>query len=198
MRSNAFRYTGALALAMLCAAADATAGRDEPLPYRVFVMAEWGHPAGPESFRAELEREILMELTAAGCFRAVDVDAPSSPGPDDLTLRVAVHAYEEEIDFEYGVAQRAQPGADLDRLKVASVRADFRVELRTAVEDAAVRDKRFRQVGSWRPVYHEDPREEAQRLLIEGVARTTRKFACKGKSDRWSKELETARATPAR
>lgn len=198
MRAIAFRYAGAFALMMLCLAADKAAARDAPLPYRLFVSVEWGQPAGPESFRAELERELLMEFTAANCFRAVDAHAPATPGADDLKLRVTVHDYDEEIEFEFAVAQRATPGVDLDRLSVARIRADFHAELRTAAEDAAVREKRFRQLSSWRPVYHEDPREEAQRRMVEAVARATRKFLCKGSAGRWSKELDKARAAPAR
>jgi hypothetical protein len=198
MRSSALRYSGALALAMLCAEAGTAAGDGQPLPYRLLVVVEWGHPAGPASFRAELERELLMEFSAANCFRAVNADAPGSPEADDLRLRVTVHAYNEEIEFEFRAADRASPGLDLDRLTVARIRADFHAELLTAVEDATVREKRFRQQSSWRPVYHEDPREEAQRQMVAAVARATRKLACKGSARRWSKELESARAARAR
>lgn len=198
MRSTAFRYTGALALVMLCAAADGSAARGEPLPYRIFVVVAWAHPVGPESFRTELESELIMEFTAANCFRAVEAEAPATPGTDDLKLLVTVHDFEEETEFEFGVAQRGTPGVDLDRLTVAHLHASYHAELRTVAEDAIVREKRFRQVSSWRPVYHEDPRVEAQRRMVEAVARATRKFACKGSAGRWSKELESARAAPAR
>jgi hypothetical protein len=198
MTSAALKCSGALALAVLCAASDTRAGKDGPLPYRVRVVVEWGQPAGPESFRADLEHAIVAEISMAACFRAVRTDPLASPGPDDLQLRVTVHDYDEEIDFEYSVADRANPGVNLDRLMVARLQGDFRAEVSTVLEEATVREDRFRQQSSWRPVYREDPREEAQRLLVESVARATRKFACKGSAGRWSKQLESARATVAR
>jgi hypothetical protein len=198
MRPTALRYASVLALAMLCAASDTKAGGDQPLPYRLVVVVEWGQPAGPASFRAELQRELLTEISAANCFRAVHADAATSPGADDLKLRVTVHAYNEEIEFEFGVADRAAPGADLDRLTVARIQAGFHAEVRTAVEDAVVREDHFRQQSAWRPLYHEDPRVEAQLRMIDAVARTTRRFACKGSAGRWSKQLESARATLVR
>lgn len=198
MNSALLKCSGALALAMLCTASDTRAGKSEPLPYRMRVVVEWGQPVGPESIRAELEHEIVAEISLAHCFRAVHTAAPASPGPDDLQLRVTVHDYDEEIDFEFSVGDRADPGANLDRLMVARLQGDFRAEVSTVLEEATVREDRFRQQSSWRPVYREDPREEAQRLLVEAVARATRKFVCKGSAGRWSKQLDSARAALAR
>jgi len=56
-----------------------------------------------------------------------------------------------------------------------------------------VRSRRFRKRASWRPTWHEDPREYAQRQLVEDVVQTTRKLVCQGSATKWSKQIDRAR-----
>jgi hypothetical protein len=167
-------------------------GNAEPFPYRMIVSVEWGRPLGPESFRAELQQRIVAEISAQGCFREVDGESPESLEPDDLRLRLFIDDFEQETDFEIGVAQRNNPEYDTGRSMVAHLDADFHAQVQTSTAEASVRDRRFHQRSSWRPLYREDPRVEAQRKMIAAVARATRKFACKGSAADWSRQIEQA------
>jgi hypothetical protein len=187
-----------VALACLCVPGSSSAGDERPLPHRLAVTVEWGRPAGPEAVRSALEYRIVEELAAERCFRSVRVGAPEAPQIDDLALRLVVHAYSEETEFDFGVADSGSPDLATGDRKVARIEADLHAEVRTVAESALVRERRFVQRSSWRPLANDDPREQALRQMIDSVARATRKFACKGSRASWSKQLERARAAPAR
>jgi hypothetical protein len=193
MTPSARRRLAAFALAIMSVAPQAGAGGDPPLPYRLHVVVEEGRTGGPASFLADLEHEIVAQLAAATCFREVKSGIPASPGEDDLKLRVVVDAYDEELDFEFGVADRDSPDRDRSQLTVARIQGDFQAEVRAAGANAVVRERRFHQRSSWRPLLDEDPRAEARRRMIASVARATRKFACKGSPATWSKQLARVR-----
>jgi hypothetical protein len=182
-----------LALAIASVSPSVGARGGPHLPYRLNVVVEEGRSGVPDSFLDDLEHEIVARLATTSRFREVSHGIPASPGEDDLMLRVVVHSYKEVLDFEFGVSDQDSPDRDKSQLTVARIGGTFQVEIRAADADAAVRERRFHHRSSWRPVIDEDPRGEAQLRLIDSVARTTRKFACKGSPASWSKELAQAR-----
>jgi hypothetical protein len=174
------------------------AAAPEPLPYHVTVSVEWGRALGPVSIRESLENRVIAELAAHRCFRSVASDIPESPKDDDLRLRLIVHDYNDEIDFEFGVADHDGPDLERRQSSVARVQARFQARLTTLAGDHLLRERSFRQNSSWRPLELDDPSEQARRQMVENAARATRKFACKGSSSSWSRQLERARSAPER
>jgi len=161
------------------------------LPYRLVVVVDWGGSVGPEAFRQDLEAELIRVLVAATCFESVDT--ARSEDEADLTLRLRISDYREETEFEYALSRRGAPDLDTDRLSVAHAEASFLTEVIERQQGSVVRSHSFRKRASWRPTWHEDPREYAQRQLVEDVAHAARKVACKGSATKWSKQIERAR-----
>jgi len=187
-----------LALGLALGPATVADAAPEPLPYTLAVKVEWGTPRGPESFRADLERRLVVDLEAQRCFASVVSDPAENPGPDDLQLFLLVDRFEEETEYDTGVAERYDPEIDASRMLTVRLSADFHAELQTAAEGRLVRRREFHQSASWRPVYREDPRDRARDRLIDTVKRTTRKLLCKGSPEAWAKQIEKARSAPER
>ena len=161
------------------------------LPYRLVVAVDWGPTTGPEALRQDLEAELIHELAAAACFESVV--AAHGEQQADLRLRLQVADYHEETEFEYALSQTGAPDLDANRLSIAHAEANLLAEVIELQQGSVVRSRRFRQRASWRPSWQEDPREYAQRELVEEVVRAARKLACKGSATKWSKEIERAR-----
>jgi hypothetical protein len=194
MARRSLRPSLGLAVLLCCTVPGVRAEDDHPFPYRVMVHAEWGEPRGSASFLDVLRRELVIDLTRSGCFREVSAEPPATAGPEDLQLLVRLQDYSERTDFEYRLADRADPQLDLARRTVVHLDTTCEVAVFTLAEGVLVRGKRERRRSSWRPLVNEDPREEARRQLIESVVRTARRFACKGSTESWAKRIERARS----
>jgi len=191
---SALRARGPLlALVLALGSATLTHAGAEPLPYSLAVTVEWGTPRGPESFRAELERRLVADLEAQRCFASVGNAPVEDPGPGDLRLFVLVDDFAEETDYDTGLADRYDPQVDASRLLTVRLSADFHAELELAAEDLLVRRREFHDSASFRPLYHEDPRDGARDKLIAAVARTTRKLLCKGSAQSWAEQIAKVR-----
>jgi len=195
------RLRGPLLLAAALVAAQAIAGNSEPLPYRVAVDVRWGSTEGPESLRSEMESEVAVELTRARCFAEVHplslAEAESAP-PADLELRLTIDGYFEEIEYEYAISQRAEPGAGTQGRAVAHVGANLHALVVLLPDQRTLHRDKFRTNGSWRPIWNEDPRQQAQQRWIEGAVKSVRRFVCKHSASKWTKRIERARSDPER
>ncbi len=192
------RYFPAVALLLLLAGPVAAGGKSSgPLPYRLVIEIGQGKLAGSAAVREELRRELTTAFEEAGCFQSVHATAPSPPRADDLLLRLTVVDYEEETDFRFSIAQANSLELDRHRLTTIELRANLAVELFTVTDGLPLRARRFARHSSWTPRPGEDPREQARRVIIAGIVRVTRSFACKGSSSKWAKQLESARSNAA-
>jgi hypothetical protein len=186
-----------LCAAVLLAAAGAAA-EAATLPYRVAVEVSYGTVRGPESLRAELERELRTRLRNEGCFERVD--PATSPQAQDLVVSLSIGAVTEESRHETSLVAHTQAeDPEVGRMVVAEISAELTLVIRSAGERVAVRSRSWTQQTSWRPVISEDPREEARLHWIQAAARRGVKSACKGSVRSWEKELRKAGiALPAR
>ena len=191
------RYLPPVALLLLFAGQHLAGNKSEPLPYRLVIEIGQGQLAGSSAVREHLGRELTTAVEQAGCFRSVHGTAPDPPQADDLLLRLTVVDYEEETDFGFSIAGSNVPGLERDRLTTVNVRADLAAEVLTLRGGLPVRSRRFAQHNSWTPRLGEDPREQARQMMVAAVVRATRSFVCKGSSNKWAKQLESARASAA-
>jgi len=187
-RRAAAGWAPALVLALGALAAQPVA----PPPYRLRVNVAWGSPQGPASFREALEAEILSDLAAHHCFREAVARVPAPAAPDDLELVVTIDGYEEESDFEHAISAHGENGGVL-RQGTTSFEGRFTVVIRTTTDGRLVRSRAVSRRGAWSGTGPEDPRDAAQRALIENVVRTVHSLSCKGSAENWAREIERAR-----
>jgi hypothetical protein len=170
------------------------AGGNEGEAYRLTLHVQWGEPPGPSSFRAELERQIGRELGAKRCFELARPGSIDQPTARDLELRVHIEDYREEMYHNYAISELSSPESGKVFTGTAHVEAVFRTQVRTLAEGLLVRERRYRHKASYAPVRNEDPRAEAQRQLVDEVARRARRFSCKGAGKELAEDVERARA----
>jgi hypothetical protein len=144
--------------------------------------------------REEIQHLLVADLRAEGCFASVQSGVDDVTGEYDLELSLILDRFQEDIEVEMSIAQRASPGAGpfADQQQVARVRSVFDVQIRT-LDREILRGKRFNLENAWRPIYGENPREQARRNLVEDALRRLRSFACKGSARSWQKQLDKAR-----
>jgi hypothetical protein len=162
--------------------------------YRLSLHVQWGEPQGPSSFRAELERQIGRELGAKRCFELARPGSIEQPTDRDLELLVTIEDYKEEMYHNYAISELSAPDSGKVFTGTAHVEAVFRTEVRTLAEGLLVRERRYRHKASYAPLRNEDPRVEAQRRLVDEVARRARRFSCKGAAKDLADDVERARA----
>ncbi len=168
----------------------------EPLPYRLAIEADFGPQGGPGLLLDDVRLALLSAMDRARCFDSVEPAGSSQGEARDLLLRVTLDHVVERTDVETSLAARNDPDAppDVAKQMVARIEALVTAEILLIDQPVVVRSRRFLQDNAWRPVLNEDPRHEAQTLLVDELVSTVRSFACKGKAKKWSKQLEKARA----
>ncbi len=174
----------------LCCVVGPAAAADTPLPYRLAVSVGWGQPVGPESLRDALETELVSELRRAACFEAILRRGAQAAETAELSLRLVLGGYREETEYDYSVHQGAAPDLDTSQRARSLVEAEVESVVATVPQGAVVRERRHKQRASWRPLWQEDPRDAAQRQFVEELARSVRKFVCKGSADKWAGQIE--------
>jgi hypothetical protein len=193
-----FRFLLATLLLFLSLSfAVSNAGKPEPQIYKLAVRVAYGDSfKGAESFREELELQLLRELQYERCFQeAIAASAQDERGAD-LLLLVLIQYMEERTDYDLTIAQRDSPHATVSesRRLIARMEATIELQLRLLPESILLRERRFGNLEGYRPQLDEDPHYEVQILMIENLARTVRKFACKDAGKRLRKEIAGARA----
>jgi hypothetical protein len=172
------------------------AGKAEPQTYELAVQVAYGDFKGAESFREELELQLVRELQSERCFREAIAAGAQEENGADLLLLVLIEQMEERTDYDLTIAQRDSPYATASESRRLRATMEVRIELqlRLLPESILLRERRFGNLEGYRPQLDEDPRYEVQILMIESLARTARKFACKDTGKRLRKEIAGARA----
>jgi len=172
------------------------AGKSEPQTYRIAVQVAYGDQKGAESFREELELQLLRELQHERCFREAIAEGAQEENSADLLLLVLIREMEERTDYDLTIAQRDSPYATVEesRRLIARMEATVELQLRLLPESILLRERRFGNLEGYRPQLDEDPHYEVQILMIQSLARTGRKFACKDAGKKLRKEIASARA----
>lgn len=186
-----------LGLLLVAAAAPppVLAGKDETRPYPLALEVVWGDPAGPESWREELERALADEIGARNCFRSVERHDPNRVPATPLVLRVSIGDYIERSTFGVGISALETPDAapETRQSQVAEIKATFDLQLISLPGDAEVRSRRFGDRVAYQPVMNEDPRYESRSRMLNSVSMTIATFVCKGSNDKFEKDLARAR-----
>ena len=94
------------------------------------------------------------------------------------------------------MAQRSQNRAPQEAARQQIARAETLVliDVQPGGEAYSIRANRFAAQRAWRPLYMEDPAEEAREQLVQEIARKITGFACKGSPAKWRRWIDRARA----
>jgi len=192
-----------LSLTMLSGSLAFAAG---PAPYTLAVRVELRGP-GFETFRSDADYLSVGAIDGSGCFaRVVPLDeqageplAAAATAQADLLLIVTLSDVEDELEYEISMAERNAPNAQPQtrQMKVAHLDVQVAARLLTVDGELIVDDRDFHVGASHRPVLDEDPRLEAQTDALGQIARTLRKWVCKGGARRLDKAIRTARRKAA-
>ena len=188
MRRAVFLLLVAIAMAGTAIAADR-------LPFTVDVQMHLGAEPGSESLREALEREVLTELNARGCFRDFRPAAdPEERPPAPLLLELTIAGVVEETRYEQSQAERMNPtdavGTALGYVEV--VEATIGVRLAVTSASTTLRQDAFRRTVARRPMtMTENARERAREDFAREIARRARAFACKGSEARLEREIRS-------
>jgi len=159
---------GLLTLATVATlAAGSTLAKDkEPdlRPYRLALEVRWGSGAGPEAFRADVER-ALAAAAARGCVAEIAAGASAvREGSSDLVLVATLEGFVEEVRFDDSLATAVTPGEPTKELRrVALVDVDNNLRLFVREGEREVATKSFHANIQYRPMYvGEDPQASAR------------------------------------
>jgi len=180
----------------VAAAGGAAARNEATLPFELGIRVVYGNFSGPESWRETLERHLIDGLLRRRCYREVlRYDESDPPQPPALLLEVRIEGVSEELRFDVGMASLHDPNAppDVARQVTARIEADLAYDLLTLPDRSVVRTRSSHLLGAHRPVFNEDPQQEARRRLLEAAVAAGESFACKGSAKKLSKQVERAR-----
>lgn len=191
---------GAFVLLLLALAAASSSSAGERLAWDVDVRVVHGAEPGSEELRQEIERGILAELNAKGCFHAFRPAAdPEEREPAPLLLEVTLAAVREETRYDQSQAERINP---IDQVETALgyaevVEATLGIRLAVTAGNATIREDSFRRFVERRPMtVQEDARQRARQEMVKEVARETRSVVCRGSSAKLDREIR-ARIEPS-
>ena len=98
------------------------AGKSEPQSYKLAVQVAYGDSfKGAESFREELELQLLRELQYERCFREAIAASAQDESGADLLLLVLIQNMEERTDYELTIAQRDSPYATAAESRISRI-----------------------------------------------------------------------------
>lgn len=191
------------AAALLLLSSPAAVADDAPAPFDVALRVVYDG-AGHDSFREEVELQLVAALDVAHCFpRLVVLDPGDDPVATalgegaDLLLEVVLSDLEDELEYDISQAQRDSPDAtpDVARQHTARLEVDVAILLSTLDPPGRlVRDRSMRVRRTHRPNLYEDPRTEALFELLDEISGSVERLVCKGKPSKMVKQVEQARA----
>ena len=177
-----------------------------PLPLRLAVQVDYQDKSlGPESLRAEVERQIVREIGDDGCYTQVErLGFGSESGGDeesraDLLLRIGLSQLEVAEDWDLSLADRTSPnrgGENRDAMRVARVAYNVEMELLVLPGRVPLRQRHYHHSESYRPLGSEDPREAVRTQAVHDLARSARRLVCKGRN-KLPREIERSGAQQA-
>lgn len=180
--SRAARVASAFAAILLLVRPLAAANKPPDLsPWSLAVDVRWAGEAGPEAFRADVERALAATL-GGRCVASVEAGADAArTGSSDLVLVATLSKFLEELRFDDSLATAVapdDPGTELRR--VATLEVDTGLQLLTRAGDREVATKSFHLGEHYRPVYlGEEPQATARARVIERIVDETRRAMCK-------------------
>lgn len=156
-------------------------------PWSVGVEVRWSGEAGPEAFRADVERSVA---TALGGRCAGSVGPGEEP---DLVLVATLSGFIEEVRFDDSLATAVTPGEPTKELRrVASLEVETGLQLLTRETAREVATKSFHVAVNYRPVYiGEEPQETARTRVVERIVQETSRALCKSSGKLAAKVRET-------
>jgi hypothetical protein len=190
----------AAAAALLAASPLLAKDKNKPPDLQTFTLAveaRWGEGAGPEAFRADIER-ALAASAGRGCVAEVTAGADAvHEGASDLVLIATLEGFVEEVRFDDSLATAVAPGEPTQELRRVAI-ADLDNTLQLSVREGAheVASKSFHADVHYRPMYvGENPQETARQRIIERISDETKKLLCKtdGKLAARVREASSAR-----
>ena len=198
LHRNAPAWTGALVAVSLLLAAPGPcqSGRNaEGTRYRLGVEVRYGDEAGPRRFIESLRRELLREIESQECFASVESYRPEGEDPPDLLLSMIIHDINDRTEYETSMANRHEDRGMPNEKQPMVITIEAVVDLRLLLlpDMLVVRSRDFRERGTFRPTYREDPRYEVELRVQETLAREGRSLVCKGAGKKLSREIERAR-----
>jgi len=171
------------------------AGKGAPVALTLAVDVAYGPHQGPESFREELERQLIRESRGAGCFTRTIPARGAQEDEADLLLRVVIRELVQQTDHDLSITQRGSTygPADESRRLTAKMEAEVDLQLLLLPESRSLRQRGFKAAEAYRPRMNEDPAYEVQLQMLDSIARSCRKFVCKGGVNRLRREIGSSR-----
>jgi hypothetical protein len=173
--SRAARLAAITAALLLCRPLAASDKPPDLSPWSLAVEVRWSGDAGPEAFRADVERSLATAL-GSSCVGSV------KPGADaDLVLIATLSGFVEELRFDDSLATAATPGEPTKELRrVATLEVDSGLQLLTRAQGREVATKSFHVEVNYRPMYlGEEPQATARTHVIERLVQETSRAMCK-------------------
>ena len=182
------------ALLLLLGALQAPGARGgEPLPCTAAIQVLQGSRRVPDSFLAEVTRQIREQIESRDCVRGL-VGEDAAPG---IVLRVILDDASEETSHALSIADRSQAQdarASLDYVSTFEVR--WQAEISVPETGAVARSKTSRAKTERRPAFlGEDTAAAARQDAARNIGRQARAYLCGGAG---RKLLREQSRTPAR
>ena len=179
--SRAARIASVFAAILLVRPIAAADKRPDLSPWSLAVDVRWAGQAGPEAFRADVERSLAATL-GGRCVASVEAGPDAArAGSSDLVLVATLSEFLEELRFDDSLATAVSPddpGTEMRR--VATLEVETGLQLLTRAGDREVATKSFHLEEHYRPIYlGEEPQATARVRVIERLVDETRRAMCK-------------------
>jgi hypothetical protein len=187
--------TATLLFTLLLPLSITVSAKGNALPYALAVEVGYGAGEGEESFREELEIQLVQELQREGCFQTVSLKRGEGASRADLMLLALIHEVKRRDDYDISIAQRDSPYAQPEEKRRMVSRIEVKIELQMLLleENVVLRRRMLTRAAAYRPRSTEDPSYEVSLLMIDKLVRDTRKFAYRDGKRGLRKEIENAR-----